>query len=744
LGNHLPRHCGIATFTTDLTAAIVAERADVDCFVVAMNDAGRRHAYPERVRFEITEADLPSYRRAADFLNASHVDVVCVQHEYGIFGGQAGAHLLTLLPALRMPIVTTVHTVLAEPHPPQREVMNELVRLSERVVVMSTHGASLLRSVYDVPENKIELIAHGVPSLPPAGGSKDRLGHQGHSVILTFGLLSPDKGIEYVIDALPAVVARHPEALYIVLGATHPHVKEQQGETYRTMLMRRAEQLGVQPQVVFHDRFVPQEELVEFLSAADIYVTPYLNADQITSGTLAYAVGSGKAVISTPYHYARELLAEGRGVLVPARNAGAIAQAAIDLLDDESKRRAFSERARAGRQDMMWPAVAGAYLRAFEDAVGAHASRRRARSRAKTAGRLPDVNLDHLRVMTDDTGVLQHATFGLPRYADGYCLDDNARALLAMVRLESAAREGNAPLVRALAARYLAFVSAAFNPERGRFRNFLSYSRAWTEECGSEDSHGRALWALGAVVGRSGDPGRRRVSGSLFHAALPAVETLSSPRAWAFALLGIDEYLREFEGDRRVQRVREHTAGRLLDILARSSSREWSWYEASLTYCNARLPHALIASGDRMSHGKMVAAGLQSLEWLSSQQRSEEGTFSPIGSNGFFVRGATRARFDQQPIEAAATVAACLEAARVTGDERWEPRARSAFEWYLGQNDLQEPVVDLATGGCHDGLHVDRVNENQGAESTLSFILALTDMQSAGLSSAPPLPRTVG
>lgn len=386
LGNHLPRQCGIATFTSDLTDAIQAQSPTLDCSVVAMNEPGKRHAYPERVGFEISQDATDSYRSAAEFLNANAVDVLSVQHEYGIFGGNAGSHVLELLRELRMPIVSTLHTILGEPNPMQRAVMNELMRLSERVVVMSTHGAALLRTIYGVPERKIDLIPHGIPDVPIDESAKDTLGMAGKSVILTFGLLSPDKGIEDVIDALPAILARHPNTVYIVLGATHPHVREHSGESYRLALESRARRTGVDSNVIFHNRFVGPSELRQFLSAADIYVTPYLKVEQITSGTLAYAVGCGKAVISTPYWYARELLADGRGVLVPCRDPNSIACEVVNLLGDETKRLAMCRRAaRYGRQ-MLWPAVAQGYLRSFQAARDGQASRLRAVFRAKTLG----------------------------------------------------------------------------------------------------------------------------------------------------------------------------------------------------------------------------------------------------------------------------------------------------------------------------------------------------------------------
>ena len=734
LGNHLPRQCGIATFTTDLCDAIGAAFSDADCFVLAMNDAGRRHAYPDRVRFEIAENEIASYRRAADFLNVNSVGVLCVQHEYGIFGGKGGSHVLAMLRELRMPIVTTLHTLLREPNPEQRRAMDELTSLSERLVVMSQHGAGVLQEVHGVADTKIDLIPHGIPSVPNAIRSKDRLGVEGKSVILTFGLLSPDKGIEHVIDALPVILQRHPDTIYIVLGATHPHVKERHGETYRLSLENRAQRLGVDANIIFHNRYVSLAELTEFLAASDIYITPYNNPEQSTSGTLAYAVGAGRAVISTPYRYAEELLAEGRGILVPWKDPNAIAREVVDLLSDDAKRDAIREKAGAYGCNMAWPVVARRYLETFELARTEHAARLRTVFQAKTLAKrpidLPELNLEHVRLMTDSTGILQHGAFNVPRYDDGYCLDDNARALILTTLVEDAGTE-DPKGVRALSSRYLAFVNHAFGKGGGRFRNFMSYSRRWVEEQGSEDSHGRALWALGTVVGRSEDPGRQSLAGHLFQAALPVISSFTSPRAWAFALLGIDEYLGAFRGDSNVQSLRERLSEQLLALFRKTRRQDWPWFEDSVTYCNARLSQVLIVSGARMEHEEMTASGLRSLDWLSTIQRSDDGDFAPIGSNGFYHRGGEKAAFDHQPVEACAMVAACLDAWRVTRDDRWMAYARRAFNWFLGENHLQQALYDPTTGGCRDGLHAERANENQGAESTLSFLLALMEMRGA-------------
>ncbi|HSN68058.1 MAG TPA: glycosyltransferase family 4 protein [Thermoanaerobaculia bacterium] len=753
LGNHLPRQCGIATFTTDLSDALSSVDPGLDCFVLAMNDGLQRHAYPGRVRFELAESDLGAYTRAADFLNISAVDVLSVQHEYGIFGGKAGSHLLTLLRELRMPIVTTLHTILAAPNAQQRRAMDEIVALSDRLVVMTARGADLLREVHGVDPGKIDLIPHGIPDVP-FSGSKTRIGVEGRPLILTFGLLSPDKGIEHVIDALPTILAHHPDAVYAVLGATHPHIIERQGETYRLMLEERAKRLGVDGSVIFHNRFVSQDELSEFLAAADIYITPYLNPEQITSGTLAYALGAGKAVISTPYPYATELLADGRGILVPWKDSSRIATEIVGLLDDPEKAAGLRRRAAAHGRAMLWPAVARSYLASFEQARTENAKRLsvafHARTLAAGPAALPEVNLDHVVAMTDDTGMLQHASFNMPRYDEGYCVDDNARALLLMTLLEDAG--SNDPrLVRKLASRYLAFVSHSFNPPLGRFRNFMSYPRLWREEQGSEDSHGRSLWALGTVVGRSPDPGRHSLAGALFHGALPVVARFSSPRAWAYTLLGIEQYLLAFEGDRTVEAAGREIAAHLSGLFSRTARPDWPWCEDRVTYCNARLPQALIATGSWLGDASMIETGVRSLEWLTTIQRTPDGEFAPIGTDGFFERGMTAAVFDQQPVEACATVSACMQAFRTTGEARWREHARRAFTWFLGQNQLQQALYDPLTGGCRDALHADRINQNEGAESTLSFLLALMDMRADEVRStsmhlavnAPPFAVTV-
>ncbi len=735
IGNYLPRQCGIATFTTDLCEAIAAEYSETACIALPVNDTAEGYSYPLRVRFELTEKDINSYHRAADFLNINSVDIACLQFEYGIFGGRAGSHILALLRELRMPIVTTLHTILHDPDPDQRRVLEEVTALSSRVVVMSRRGAQFLQDVYRVPPVKIDFIPHGIPDVPFVDPSfnKDLFGVEGKIVLLSFGLLSANKGIETVIAALPSIVARYPNVVYIILGATHPHVIRNEGETYRLSLQWLAQEKNVEGNVIFYNRFVTIDELIDFISAADIYITPYLDAAQITSGTLAYTLGAGKAIISTPYWYAEELLAEQRGALVPFRDPEALADKVISLLDNEADRHAMRKRAYLFGREMIWPQVARLYMDSFERArvnrqpyISAGFA---VKALDQRSGELPPFKLDHLNHMTDETGMLQHALFTVPLYREGYTTDDNARALVVSTLMEELGLEE----VGKLSSRYLAFIGYAYNAESGRFRNFMDYQRNWLEMCGSDDSHGRALWALGTVLGRSNTSALQSMAGWLFEQALPAILKTTSPRAWAFALIGIHEYLRRFTGDRRAGQIREELAGRLLALYQRNRTGEWRWYEKGLTYCNAALPQSMLMCGQWIPNNSMTEAGIESLDWLAGLQRSDAdgGHFAPIGSNGFYQRGAERARFDQQPVEAQAMVSACLEAYRITGDQRWRKEARRAFEWFLGRNDLNLPLYDPTTGGCRDGLHPDRPNENQGAESTLAFLQSLLELRLA-------------
>jgi len=700
IGNHLPRQCGIATFTTHLLESIALNAPDKDCWAIAMNDRPEGYPYPPQVRFEINQNQLNEYSLAADLCNLNQVGVVCLQHEYGIFGGKRGSFIIDLLRDLNMPVVTTLHTILKEPNLQDRHIMMQLAEFSDRLVVMSERSVEFLRDIYQVPEEKIVLIHHGIPDVPfiESDAYKDRFGVSGKMIILTFGLLSPGKGIEVVIDALPEIVKAHPQVIYMVVGATHPHLKAEQGEDYRNSLYLRAKELGVSEHIVFHDRFVADEDLLEFIGAADIYVTPYQNEAQIISGTLAYALGMGKAVVSTPYWHAQELLADGRGRLVPFRDPVALAREVIDLLDHPDERRAIQERAYQYGRKMIWSNVGRRYLDTFEEAKHRRLRKNVPERQLETLGlrqqQLPEIKLDYLRRMTDDTGMLQHAKYTVPD--------------------------------RTLAAIYLGFLGDAFNAQTGRFRNFMSYDRRWLEETGSEDSHGRAVWGLGVAVALSREKGQVAFAVALFQRALKTVEHFTSPRAVAFAIIGIHAYLRRYSGDSRAKRMRKILSKRLMQQFVDVATDDWPWSENSLTYDNARLPQALLLSGRWLPDGEMLEMGLRALDWLKQIQTDETGRhFAAIGNNGWLNRHGEKARFDQQPIEAAAMADACIEAFNCTRNEEWITYAYRCLNWYQGENDLGMPLCDYATGGCRDGLEAQGVNENQGAESTLCWLTTL-------------------
>jgi glycosyltransferase involved in cell wall biosynthesis len=750
IGNYLPRHCGIATFTTDLCSAIAAEYGTARLLALPVNDTEEGYDYPARVRWSLAQDEVKSYQDAADFLNFNNIDMVCLQHEYGIFGGPAGSHILHLLRRLKMPVVTTLHTVLREPNPDQLMVMEEIAELSDRLIVMSQLSSQFLQEIFKVPGSKIDMVPHGVPDLPFLDPNfyKDRFGVEGKAVLLTFGLLSPNKGIENVIKALPQILSKHNNVAYIVAGATHPHILRREGDKYRASLQALAKEMGVESQVIFHNRFVSPEEMLEFIGAADIYITPYRHEAQVVSGTLAYALGAGKAIISTPYWHAIELLDDRRGALVPFQNPDALAQKTIELLDTPAIRHAMRKRAYLFARDMVWKRVAQGYMESFARVRGDRMENPRAqfsaRATPKALDQLPDLKLDHFNALTDDTGILQHAIFTIPNRGEGHTTDDNARGLIFTVMLERLALERSVKgdpsesqiekadsLAADFSARYLSFLEHAFNPANGRFRNFLGYDRKWNEVEGSQDSHGRAVWALGTVLGRSRNQGLRAAAGRLIEYALPAVMQLYSPRAAAYSLLGIQEYLDSYPGDRDAQKVRSVLSRRLLEMYEAIRRPDWKWFENVVAYGNARLPQALLLVGAACSDDRMISAGLESLQWLSETQCCEINQhFVPIGSQGFYRQNGEKARFDQQPLEAAGAVSACLQAYRLTGDSRWRKQAWSAFNWFLGDNDLQLPLYDSVTGGCRDGLHPDRANENQGAESTLSFLMALLEMRS--------------
>jgi len=715
LGNHAPRQCGIATFTDDLAEALSQGRPEAEVFVAALND-GRAYAYPARVQLTIEQDDLDAYGAAADDLNARKIDVLSVQHEFGIFGGPAGSYLLTLLRRVRAPIVTTLHTVLEQFTAEQLAVVEELAALSVGIVVMSERAIRYLVA-QGVPREKIAFIHHGVHVVDAdRNAEKARLGLSGRTLILTFGLLSPSKGIETAIRALPGVARDFPHVTYLVLGATHPNVRAQQGEAYREQLMRLAADLGVAAHVRFDDKFVDRDELTRCLAAADIYLLPYLKQEQITSGTLAYAVGNGKAVVSTPFWHAEELLADGRGTLVPFQEPAALGGAVRKMLGDPDRHLAIEKRALAFGKQMRWPNVARTYAALFD-------ATQRVRPLFPPV-RLPAPTLAHVAAMTDGTGMFQHAVVAVPNLTEGYTTDDNARALHLAVLADQD------PQASMIVRRTLSFLHHALDPTTGHFHNFMAYDRRWVDGHGGENAQARAVRALVAASHRL-DGALGRTASELLFRSWPALAGLSYPRAQAIALMALAERAENEAPQPAWATLADEYAGSLLGLHAEMATPSWPWFEASLSYSNAKLPHGLIAYGRVFSRPKAVATGLSALGWLERQQTAPDGAFLPIGSERQYNAGDARPLWDGQQIEVYATVAANLEAHRATGDIAWLVGARRALEWLFGRNAIGASLYDPETQGCQDGLHRHRPNANQGAESTLALWLSVAEYSQA-------------
>lgn len=719
IGNFLPRRCGIATFTTDVHAAMRARFPDVRVDVYAMDDHPGRYAYPPEVTGTIAQDQLAAYVDAARAIEASGAQAIWVQHEYGIYGGPAGEHILALLDRTTLPVIVTLHTVLEKPSADERRVMEGLLRRSARVIVMAERGREILQRIYGASPRQVVMIPHGVPDrafVEPAT-VKDRFGWTGRKVVLTFGLLAPSKGIETIIKALPAVRERHPDLLYVVLGATHPNLVAHEGEKYRERLQALAASEGVADNIEFIDSFVEHNALIDYLQAADIYATPYHNPAQITSGTLSYAVGVGKPVVSTPYVHATEILADGHGVLVPFGDVDAFAREIDGLLSSDRDRNRLAERAYARGRTMIWPCLAEATMTETEAAI-ASAPRRLPKARASIKPLQPDFAA--VERMSDATGMLQHSIYSIPDRRHGYCIDDNARALILMSTMDDLD-----PLVRdKWTTIFASFVQFAWNPEKRRFRNFMRFDRTWCEDEGSEDSNGRTLWAL-AITARDAKMAKHRDwASAMFDDTASIAFDLGSLRAQSFAMLGAAAMLDAKPGHELARSILQRFPDMHLQLLAKSRRPEWQWFEIVLAYDNARLPEALIRAGQALGREDLVQCGLDTLQWICSKQSSPGGHFRAVGTESFFRPYAEPLQFDQQPLEAQATVEACAAAYDATGDARWLAEAERAYGWFLGANDLDLPLASSGDGGCFDGLMPHGLNRNQGAESILALQLA--------------------
>lgn len=719
LGNFLPRKCGLATYTTDTYNALGQRYPDLRVDVYAMDDHPGRYDYPDAVTRAIPQHDRAAYLDAARAIEASGAQALWIQHEYGIYGGPAGDFLIALTDRLSIPVITTLHTVLERPSADERRVMEALLRRSSRIIVMAEKGRDILKRVHGADDKSIVMIPHGVPdrAFADPDSMKARFGWEGREVVLTFGLLAPNKGIETMITALPQVVSNHPQALYVVLGATHPNLVAHEGEAYRDRLEALAGEKGVAGHVQFIDAFVEHDELIDYLQAADLYVTPYNNPAQITSGTLSYAVGVGKPVISTPYVHATEILADDHGVLVNFGDSAGFAREIDRLLTDAQERLALSQRAYARGRTMIWPRLAENAMIELAAIVAAR-PHRFVKSTAELATLQP--NLAAVERMSDSTGMLQHSIYSVPDRRHGYCIDDNARALILMSKIDGideAVRDNWTSV-------YASFVQYAWNPDQRRFRNFMNFDRTWCEDVGSEDSNGRAIWALGVTARDARAQKHRDWASVLFDDTASIALELEAPRSHAFSMLGAAAMIEAHPGHALSRTILTRYGEELIALLDEARRPEWQWFEIVLAYDNARLPEALLRAGEVLGRPDFIAVGLETLDWIVARQTSPEGRFRAVGSESFGRVYADPLPFDQQPLEAQATVDACVAAYQVTGDKRWHEEAMRAYRWYLGANDLELPLATAADGGCFDGLMPTGLNRNQGAESILALQLA--------------------
>ena len=729
ISTYPPRECGIATFNQNLMNAITAnfpERGGLlqGGFVVALNDSEnvQEYEYPDEVKYVIRQNHQKDYIRAANYINTSIADVCIMEHEFGIYGGEAGIYILPLINRLEKPLISILHTILKDPSYVQRIIIREIAEQSAKIIVMSQRAVEFLTTVYEIPVEKIQIIEHGVPDVDTAEDNpvKNIMPFKNHRVLLTFGLISRNKGLETVVRALPKVVENHPDVMYVVLGNTHPGVIKNSGEEYRDHLKTLAAQLNVSKHLTFINKFVPEDELVNYLSAAEIYVTPYLNEAQITSGTLSYAVGAGAAVVSTPYWHATELLAENRGRLFEFKNADVLAEILNELLDQERVLAELKENAYNYGLHLRWPVIGAEFIKAAEEAVATqYFSENLLKDSIVDPEIMPKFNLTHILRLTDDTGIVQHAKYGIPNLKEGYCLDDNARALIMALMAYQRNKSKDAFELLPI---YLSFIHY-MQTEDGNFRNFLSFNRQYLDEVGSEDSFGRTIWALGYLIGCAASNSYREFATELFHRSFSHFKALKHLRGMANTIIGICHYLKVVPGDEGMVQELIRLTRPIIDAYDKTQSPEWQWFEEKMTYDNAILPLALLHSCEITGNEKAKKVALKTMAFLDELTLSN-GYLSPVGNDGWYYKGGKFPSFDQQAIETMAMVLMHFQAYQILREPQYIEKMFLSYKWFLGENTLRAPLYDHETKGCCDGLLPTGINRNQGAESTLAYLIS--------------------
>jgi glycosyltransferase involved in cell wall biosynthesis len=729
ISTYPPRECGIATFNQNLMRAIHANFPKRDKlleggFVIALNDSESFHEYeyPEEVKYVIRQNSQKDYIRAANYINTSDADVCIMEHEFGIYGGESGIYILPLINRLEKPLISILHTILKEPSYVQRIIIREIAEQSSKVIVMSNRAVEFLTTIYEVPLSKIQIIEHGVPDVeaPELNPVNNLSQFKNHRVLLTFGLISRNKGLETVVKALPEIVAKHPDVMYVILGNTHPGVIKNSGEEYRDHLKSLAAQLGVSKNLAFINKFVPEEELINYLTACEIYVTPYLNEAQITSGTLSYAVGAGAAVVSTPYWHATELLDHNRGRLFDFKDTDALAAIVNELLDNDDALNELKNNAYEYGMHLRWPVTGAEYIKIAQESVRNHDfSDKILRNSIVDPEILPKFSLTHVIRLTDDTGIVQHAKYGIPNLKEGYCLDDNARALI--MALMAYQRNKSKEAFELLPV-YLSYIHY-MQTDDGNFRNFLSFNRQYLDEVGSEDSFGRTIWALGHLISCAASNSYREFALEIFSRSYPHFKTLTHLRGMANTIIGISLYLQVFPTDEGMVNQLAELTQPLIDAYERNQAEDWQWFEEKMTYDNAILPLALLHSAEITGNEKAKKIAMKTMAFLDRLTLSN-GYLSPVGNDGWYYKGKTFPIYDQQAIETMAMVLMHFQAYQIFREPEYIEKMFLCYKWFLGENTLRAPLYDHETKGCCDGLLPTGINRNQGAESTLAYLIS--------------------
>lgn len=731
ISTYPPRQCGIGTFTENLYRSMIGsdplEANNKRSFIVALKDTDEELNYPEEVRFTIRQDFQEDYLSAAKYINMSGAECCILQHEFGIFGGTDGVYILPLLNQLKIPLVVTLHTVLQTPSYSQKEIMQRICKMANQVVVMSKKAIEMLIGIYEVPESKIALVEHGVPEYKYVREeAKKEFRFNEKKILLTFGFVSRNKGIEIAIKAMSEVVKKHPDVLYIILGKTHPAVMRHLGEEYRLYLTQLIEDLQLEENVVLLNEFTTQKELFKYLYASDIYITPYLNEQQVTSGTLTYALGAGLPVVSTPYWHAAELLNDSRGVLFDFGNTGELSRILIDLLDNPDKRMEIQRKALEYGKNISWSKIGAIYNDVVKTVVEKDSKSEKKGLIPFDISLLPAYSIEHVNRLTDDFGIIQHGYFGIPNLKEGYCLDDNARALLTALIAYKVKKDTTA---LRLCSTYLSYIHYMQNDD-GRFRNLVSFNRQFLEGVGSEDSFGRAIWALGYMMSNSPTDYYYKSSSHMFFKAIPHSEKLKSIRSIANTIIGISYYLRShMSDDIMIERLKKLTKV-LMKEYQLNSHDNWNWYEELLAYDNAILPLAMLHAAEILNEKKIKHIAFESMHFLTKHTMGN-GYLSIIGNQEWYNKKGNRSSFAQQPVDAMGMVLMFRQAYNISNNMEYLSKLFRSFEWFLGENDLRMSLFNHETHGCFDGLESYGVNQNQGAESILAYLISYLNVLKA-------------